>query len=275
MLNDPQLQEEFKAKYNRDLALPTNMKEYVEFATFMTRDYNGTQIYGSSMMGLRPDPIAMEWLNYLYSYGITLFDENWKPLVNTDEGIQSITDYVNAMKNAAPPGAPSYGFDEAIATMTQGKAASMISFDVFYPVLTDPAQSQVADKIKMVRVPGNKGMLGGWGWAIPKSSPNPDAGWAFIEWVESAKITKERALMGGSPTRYSVFRDPDVLAKFPWMAEEEKIVTEAIPLPIMSRGPQVIEVVGRLLSEAVTGDKTPKEAADAMAEELAKLIDQK
>lgn len=277
LLNDPALKEEFKTKFGRDLALPTTMQEYSEFAEFMTRDTNGDgeiDIFGSSMMGLRPDPISMEWLNYLYSYGGRLYDENWKPIVNNEAGVQAITDYVNTMKKAAPPGAPAYGFDEAIATMSQGKAASMVSFDVFYPVLNDPEKSEVAGKIIMVRIPGNRGLLGGWGWGIPVSAPNPDAAWAFIEWVESKKITKERALLGGSPTRLSVFRDPDVLAKYPWLADEEKIVNDAIPLPIMTRSPIVIEVLGRLLSEAVAGTITPEEAANKIAEEIAPLVDE-
>ncbi len=273
MMDDPALQAEYKAKFGKDLALPTNLDEYSQLAAFMTRDVSGSKVYGSSMMGLRPDPISMEWLNYLYSLGGRLYDDNWKPIVNNDVGVKAITDYVNNIKNAAPPGAPAYGFDEAVSTMSQGKAFSMYTFDVMYPVVNDPSNSQVAGKVEIAPIPGQGGLLGGFGWAIPNSSPNPDAAWAFIEWVESFKTTKERALLGDSPTRADVFRDPDVLAKYPMIAEEEKLVASAIPLPIMSRSPQVIEVVGRLLSEAVAGDKTPKEAADQMATELAPLVD--
>lgn len=276
LLNDPDLQAEFKETYGRDLALPTTVSEYVELAQFMTRDTDGNgeiDIYGSAMMGLRPDPITMEWLNYLYSMGGALYDENWGVTVNNAVGVEAANLYVDAMRTAAPPGAPAYGFDEAFSTMAQGKAFSYITFNWMLPQLNDPEQSQVVDKVKVVRVPGNRGLLGGWGWAIPASSPNPDAAWAFIEWVESFPMAKERALMGGAPTRSDVFSDADVLAKYPHYSEVEKIVEEAIAFPIMSRSPQVVEVVGRELSEAVAGNKSPEAAVNAAAAELGQLTD--
>jgi len=125
----------------------------------------------------------------------------------------------------------------------------------------------------VVRIPGGIGLLGGWGWAIPTSSPNPDAAWAFIEWVESFQIAKGRALMGGAPARIDVFEDADVLATYPYYSEVEKIVGEAITFPIMSRSPQVVEVLGRVISEAVAGSKTPLEALNEAAEELKTLVD--
>jgi len=276
LLNDPALQEEYKQKYGKDLALPTSVEEYVELAKFMTRDTNGDgqiDLYGSSMMGLRPDPTTMEWLNYLYSSGGLIYDENWNVIVNNEAGVKALTLYVDSMKNAAPPGAPAYGFDEAFSTMAQGQAFSYITFNWMLPQLNDPEKSQVVDKCKVVRVPGGKGLLGGWGWAIPVSSPNPDAAWAFIEWVESFEVAKERALLGGAPARIDVFEDADVLAKYPHYSEVEQIVGEAIPFPIMSRSPQVVEVLGRVISEAVAGSKSIIDALNEAAEELKGLVD--
>ncbi|GAB4474112.1 MAG: extracellular solute-binding protein [Anaerolineales bacterium] len=276
LLNDPTLQEEYKQKYGKDLALPTNPEEYVELAKFMTRDTNGdgqVDLYGSAMMGLRPDPTTMEFLNYLYSVGGRIYDENWNVTINNEAGVKALTLYVDAMKNAAPPGAPAYGFDEAFSTMAQGQAFSYITFNWMLPQLNDPEKSQVVDKCKVVRVPGGKGLLGGWGWAIPVSSPNPEAAWAFIEWVESFEIAKERALLGGAPARADVFEDPDVLAKYPHYSEVEQIVGEAIPFPIMSRSPQVVEELGRAISEAVAGSKSVVDALNEVAEVLKGLVD--
>lgn len=276
LLNDPELQAAYAEAMGKELALPASIPEYVELAKFMTRDMDGdgqVDVYGSSMMGLRPDPTTMEWLNYLYSMGGLIYDEEWNTIVNNEQGVEALTLYVDAMKNAAPPGAPAYGFDEAFSTMAQGKAFSYITFNWMLPQLNDPEKSQVVDKTRVVRIPGGKGLLGGWGWAIPVSSPNPDAAWAFIEWVESFPVAKQRALLGGAPARVDVFEDLEVLAKYPHYSEVEKIVGEAIPFPIMSRSPQVVEVLGRMISEAVAGTKTPKQALDEAASELSTLTD--
>lgn len=268
----PKAMAKYKEVYNSDqVTVPGSIPEYVELAKSLTNP--SENFYGASMMGLRPDPITMEWLNYLYSMGGRIYDENWNVTVNNEAGVKALEHYVDAMKNAAPPGAPAYGFDEAFSQVAQGNAFSYITFNWMLPQLNDPEKSQVVDQCQVTRIPGGIGLLGGWGWAIPNSSPNPQAAWAFIEWVESFPIAKERALMGGAPARADVFRDGDVLAKYPYYSEVEKIVGEAVPFPIMTRSPQVVEVLGRVLSEAVTGSKAPKQALDEAAGELATLID--
>jgi ABC-type glycerol-3-phosphate transport system substrate-binding protein len=263
---------QYQAVYNtQEVTIPGNIPEYVDMVKKLTNKDEG--FYGVSMMGLRPDPITMEWLNYLYSMGGRIYDENWNVTVNSDAGVQALTHYVDAMNNAAPSGAPAYGFDETFSEVAQGNAFSYITFNWMLPQLNDPEKSQVVDKCNVIRVPGGIGLLGGWGWAIPKSSPNPEAAWEFIDWVESFAIAKERALMGGAPARADVFQDADVLAKYPYYAEVEKIVGDAVEFPIMTRSPQVVEVLGRVLSEAVTGSKTPADALNEAATELATLPD--
>lgn len=276
IMQDPAVQAEYKEKFGKDLALPTTFPEYIELAKFMTRDTNGDgqiDIYGASMQGLRPDPTAMEFLNYLYSMGGTLYDLDGNVTLTQEVGVAALDSYVDAMKNAAPPGAPSYGFDEAFATVAQGKAFSYITYNWMVPVLDNPEQSQVVGKMKVTAVPGGIGLLGGWGWAIPKSSPNPDAAWAFIEWVESFDIAKERALLGGAPTRTDVFQDKDVLAKYPHYSDVEKIVGDAIMFPMQSRAPQIVEVLGRVISETIAGSMTSDQAIQELIKECNNLAD--
>jgi multiple sugar transport system substrate-binding protein len=256
---------------SEEVAIPETIPEYVELVKSLTD--SGSGFYGTSMMGLRPDPITMEWLNYLYSMGGRIYDENWNVIVNNEAGVAALEHYVDAMNNAAPPGSPAYGFDEAFSQVSQGNAFSFITFNWMLPQLNDPEKSQVVDMCSVSRIPGGVGLLGGWGWAIPNSSPNPEAAWAFIEWVESFPVAKERALMGGAPARQDVFEDADVLARYPHYGEVEQVVGEAVEFPIMTRSPQVVEVLGRVLSEAVTGEKTPQQALDEAATELATLTD--
>lgn len=276
LLTDPALQAEYKEKYGKDLSLPSSIPEYIELAKFMTRDTNGDgeiDIYGASMQGLRPDPTAMEFLNYLYGMGGTMYDVQGNVTLTQEIGVAALDAYVEAMKTVAPPGAPSYGFDEAFATMAQGKAFSYLTYNWMVPVLNDPEKSEVGGKVKVTAAPGGIGLLGGWGWAIPKSSANPDAAWAFIEWVESFEVAKERALLGGAPTRIDVFKDADVLTKYPHYSEVEKIVGDSIMFPMQSRAPQIVEVLGRVISETVAGSMTSEQAISELIAECNNLAD--
>jgi ABC-type glycerol-3-phosphate transport system substrate-binding protein len=271
MLKDPKLQKEYKAKFGKDLAMPDNMKDYVDLCSFMTRDTNKDkkpEIYGVTMMGLKPDPICMEFSNYLFSLGGDYYDrKTWKSTINSDIGVQAATLYTQNMKKNGPPGAPGYGFDESNQFFFQGKAFSIVTFWMFYVDMNDPQKSKVAGKVGLSTMPGGANLNGGWGWAIPKSSPNKEAAWKFITWVESFDIAKKRALQGGAPTRSDVFTDPEVAAKFPWYPQVAEILKTAKPVPEFTYSTQMIEVVGRELSLAVEG-KDVKEALDAAAAEL-------
>jgi len=272
MMNDPDLQKEYQKKYGRKLKVPNNLQDYVNLCTFMTRKngkYSGT--YGASMMGLKPDPICMEWSNYLFSMGGDYYNrKTWKSTINKPEAIRATSLYVKNMSENAPPGAPGYGFDEAIQLFNQGKAFSIVTFWMFYVDMQDPEKSKVAGHVGLSRMPGGANLNGGWGWAIPKSSPNKEAAWKFISWVESFPIAKKRALAGGAPTRRDVFNDPEVAAKYPWYPQVAEILKTAKPVPEFTYSTQMIEVVGRELSLMIEGKNIIK-GLNTAAKELDKL----
>ena len=159
----------------------------------------------------------------------------------------------------------SFSFDEAFNVMAQGQAYSYITYNFFRAAVDDPSKSQVVGKVEIMPVPGiesgKSGSLNGaWGWAIPKSSPNPDAAWTFLKWVESPEITKKRALAGGSPTRTDVFDDAEVLAKYPHFKALKALLLESHNFPTFTYTPEFVEVLGRELSLAVGKEKTPEDA---------------
>jgi multiple sugar transport system substrate-binding protein len=270
LMKDPKLQQEYKEQYGRDLRIPDNLKDYVELCSFMNRG----DISGASMMGLKPDPICMEWSNYLFSLGGDYYDKKtWRSTINDSKGVDAATLYVKNMNMNAPAGAPGYGFDEAIQLFVQGKAFSIVTFWMFYVDMQNPDTSNVAGKVGLSRMPGGANLNGGWGWAIPVSSPNKEAAWKFISWVESFPIAKKRALAGGAPTRSDVFNDREVAAKYPWYPQVSDILKTAKPVPEFTYSTQMIEVVGRELSLMI-GGKDVKRALDTAARELDKLAKQ-
>jgi multiple sugar transport system substrate-binding protein len=139
--------------------------------------------------------------------------------------------------------------------------------------MQNPETSNIAGKVGLSRMPGGANLNGGWGWAIPKSSPNKEAAWKFISWVESFPIAKKRALAGGAPTRSDVFKDREVAAKYPWYPQVADILKTAKPVPEFTFSTQMIEVVGRELSLMI-GGKDVERALDTAARELDKLAKQ-
>jgi len=267
LMNDTTLRAKYKEIKKKDLSFPKNLGEYVELCKFMKK-YAG--IDGAAMQAQRGDPIVMEWTNYLYALGGKYYDESWKASINDSNAIEATKLYIDCLKNAAPLGASSFNLDDAFRVMSQGKSFSFITYWWMLAALEDSSKSVVAGKVAVAPIPGGNGLNGGWGWAIPKniSEERKEAAWKFIEWVESFEIAKKRGLMGGAVTRYDVFKDLDVLEKYPEYEMVMQVIERSKPVPEFQYSAQMIEILGRELSLAVSGGKDTKEALDNAAKEF-------
>lgn len=270
VFEDPELTSKYLAEFGKELKIPDDLEEYVNISKFITKE-KGSKMYGSVMMGLRPDPISVEWLNYLYSSNGDFYGEDGKPIINNENAIKALSLYVDNMTNAAPKGATGFGFDEAFNVFAQGNAASFITYNWMLPKLENPDESKVAGKVDIASVPGGSSLNGGWGWAIPANAQDKEESWKFLSWIESFDSAKARALLGGSPTRSDIFDDAEVIAKYPHYPKAEEILISSRMIPIISDAPQLIEILGRELSEAVSGGKSPKDALDTVANEIENL----
>lgn len=272
LLEDPANQEAFEAQFGFKLERPATWDDYLKQVAFFTKG----DMKGVVNQGLRPDPIAMEWSNYLFANGGAYHDGDWQPTLSSPEGVAALEQYARMINEYGPLGAASFGFDEAFNVMAQGGAYSYITYNFFRTAYDDPDSSAVVGKVEIMPVPGptpetSGGLNGAWGWAIPRSSPNPDAAWAFLKWVESPKITKRRALAGGAPTRSDVFEDAEVVEKYPYYPDLQRMLATSHNFPTFTYTPQLVEVLGRELSLAVAGEKSAEEALATADEEFAAL----
>ena len=274
MIEDPKEQAAFKAKYGMDLKIPQTWDDYWKQVEFFSRDTNNdgkTDMFGTVIQGQRGDCISMQWSNYLYAQGGQYNDSNWNPTLNSAAGVAALTAYREALQKFSPPGSESYCFDEGFNVLAQGKAFSLQTFNIMFAGFEDPESSKVVGKVAITPNPGG-GLNGAWGWAIPKSSPNKEAAWKFLKWVESYEIAKKRALLGGAPTQTKIFVDPEVVAARSYYPILGKILAGAQQFPVFTYTTQLVEEMGRELNLAATGEKDVKEALDASAEAFRKLL---
>ena len=150
-----------------------------------------------------------------------------------------------------------------MATYSQGKAFSMISYMFMLSVFNDDESSTVKGVNKMTVMPGGHGLTGAWSWGMPISSPNPDAGWEFIKWVESPDIAMQRALAGGVPAQQAPYENQEFLTKYPWMPQAKEMIASGEGLPAVTKQAQLVEIMGRHLSDVVSGAKPAQDGMDA------------
>ncbi|MEO1264293.1 MAG: sugar ABC transporter substrate-binding protein, partial [Pseudomonadota bacterium] len=124
------------------------------------------------------------------SFGAKWFDENWKPQFDSEPWKKTLTFYIDLMKESGPPGASSNGFNENLALFQSGKCGMWIDATVAASFVTNPKDSQVADKVGFALAPDTGlGKRGNWLWAwslaIPAGTKKQEAAKKFVAWATS------------------------------------------------------------------------------------------
>ena len=210
------------------------------------------------------------FLLHLAPLGGRIFDENWNPVINDEKGVAA----ANALKkivDCGPEGAKTFGFAEAGAAFLQGKTVMYLDSTVFAGQVNDPTKSQVVGKVGWALHPKGvrrSSQTGGFGLAIPKNAAHKEAAFLLLQWLTSKHADKLIALEGGNPIRRSTHDDPEVNAKYPYMATFGAALTYADPdwRPIIPTWGKINGDLGTALSKVLTEGLDAKTALDGVAE---------
>ena len=230
------------------------------------------------------------------SFGARWFDENWQPQFDQPEWKNTLQFYVDLMKDAGPAGASSNGFNENLTLFQQGKCGMWIDATVAASFVTNPNESQVADKVGFALAPDTGlGKRGNWLWAwslaIPAGSQKAEAAEKFISWATSKAYLELVASKEGwanvpPGTRTSLYENPDYLAAAPFAKMTLDSINAADPTnptvePVPYVGVQFVAIpefaglattVGQLFSAALAGqmsvDDALAQAQDASIREM-------
>ena len=190
----------------------------VEAAKAMTDKEN--EVYGICLRGKAGWGENMAFLTAMAnSYGARWFDMDWKPQFDTPQWKEALTTYLDVMNEAGPPGASSNGFNENLALFQTGKCGMWIDATVAASFVTNPKDSQVADKVGFALAPDKGlGKRGNWLWAwslaIPAGTQKEVAAKKFIEWATSKEylelVAAEEGWANVPPgTRTSLYENPE------------------------------------------------------------------
>jgi sorbitol/mannitol transport system substrate-binding protein len=252
------------------------------------------EIYGICLRGKAGWGENMAFLTAMSnSFGARWFDENWKPQFDQPEWKETLEFYTKLMADAGPPGASSNGFNENLALFQSGKCAMWIDATVAASFVTNPKESQVADKVGFALAPDRGlGKRGNWLWAwslaIPAGTQKADAASKFIAWATSKGYTELVASKEGwanvpPGTRTSLYANPEYQAAAPFAKMTLDSINAADPTkptvkPVPYTGVQFVAIpefqglgtaVGQQFSAALAGQASVDDAlaaAQALAE---------
>jgi len=261
--------------YRKDLleaagiAVPTTMDELLAAAKALTTK----ERYGL-VIGAVKEEIWWDFMHYFFAYGAELYNPStYEVTANSDKAVAALTFYTDLLRKhkVVSPDVTTYGYSGIQTALTEDKAAMGVEWMAATGDLTDCTKSpKICDKIAYAFVPAAvKGQWGfggsSWGWMIPSTAKNAEAGYKFIEWLVGGDGAKEWALNGGIPSNTAALSDAAVVAKVP----QFKLLSEAMPYrhitPITTVSDQFVTAMVDAASAAIAGSKTPKEALDAAA----------
>jgi len=275
LMENPDEQAAFKAKYGYDLAPAKTWAQYKDIAEFFTRPAGATlagqtlsePFYGVTLAGKRHVATVLEWMNYAWGQGGDLFSKDGQPALNSPENITAL-DYEKALTPFAPPGYTSATWDDTTAALQQGTAAESITWGDTAGAMEDTEASKVVGKMGYTSIPtlaegtAPQAHLGSWTWSVNKASQNQNCGRLFMAWALSQPVQKELATGGGLPSLTSTFNDPELISSLPYWKQELVSLNESRPRPRIPQWSGISDLVSLELSRVLSGQASAKDALD-------------
>jgi multiple sugar transport system substrate-binding protein len=270
--------------YRQDLFAKHNLKEPATWNDVLSAartiqetetGEGGGKMYGYVMRAAQGNAAVADFMPIFWAFGAEMFDANGKPAVNSPEGIEALQ-FMLELGKFSPPGYASFNADEVSAHLLQGTAAMSINWPAWISSFSDPAKSKVLGKIQFATLPGarkaGQAEIGNWLIAIPRHSANVEAAMDFLLWATTAEQMKRSALRGNPPTRRSLFRDPELVAKFPAYPVQLRSLESSRPRPRTPKWNEIENAFGIFLSKANSGELSPAEAMNQANAEIEKIL---
>ena len=254
---------------------PATWDDVLAAAKTIQEKETGSGMYGYVMRAAQGNAAVADFMPIFWAYGGEMFDASGKPTVNTPEGVAAL-EFMVQMGKYSPPGYPSFNAEEVGAHLLQGTAAMAINWPVWITKFDDPSKSKVIGKIEFTTLPSGRkpgqAEIGNWLIAIPRASQNTEAAMDFLVWATTAEQMKRSALRGNPPTRKSLFRDPELVAKFPAYPAQMRSLETSRPRPRTPQWNEIENVFGIFLSKANSGELSPAEAMNQANAEIEKIV---
>ncbi|NRA86052.1 MAG: sugar ABC transporter substrate-binding protein [Rhizobiales bacterium] len=283
LFNNEDNKKGFKEKYGYELSPPETWNQVRDQAIFFADPPN---FYGTQFVG-KDEAITGRFYEMLVAEGGAIFDNEGRPIFNSDAGIRALSWFVDLYKSkAVPVGVPNYLWDDTGLGFASGTVALNLDWAGWASFFNNPENSKIAGDIGIIRAPkGSSGKRTGWSgshtFSITKSCETPKIAASFIEFLTNYDAQMVEARTGLLPTRSKVW--DDIVTEFKasdnafmvdiFKTYKSSMAEDAFTVPLI---PEWIEVSNTLwpnLQAAIVGDKTVKQALDDAAKAATEVLE--
>lgn len=182
------------------------------------------------------DGLTVNFVEALADAGGSVFDSSGKPSVDTPQAHTGLETLVNGFKQGwIPKDAITYQEDPGRIAFQKGNLAFLRNWS-YVDALASAKGSAVAGKFGMATLPGingpGKSALGGWNLTLSSYSRHAKTAQSFMAWmVQEPQQKLDLEMASSAPTWSSLYDDPALIAKFPYLPVLKQSLSTAVPLP--------------------------------------------
>jgi multiple sugar transport system substrate-binding protein len=191
------------------------------------------------------------------------------PNVDTPQAAAGLNFLVNGFKQGYIP-KEAIGFQEtqSLNAFEAGKLVFMRNWPYADAILS-AKPSKVIGKFGIAPLPGPNGhgasTLGGHSLAVSAYSDHAATAAAFVKWMEEPAQQKWDLTQGTlAPVISSLYSDPSLVKKFPYLPTLLKSIETAVPRPVTPYYPAVTEAIETNTYAALQGQKSTQQALKDM-----------
>ena len=282
LYEDADNQVRYKEQFGADLAPPKTFEEFKQQVIFFADPPN---LYGTAFAG-KDEGLSGRFMEILRANGGDMFDENWRPIFNSPEGVAAVQWFKDIYDaGAVPAGTVNYTWDDIGQAMAAGQLAIDLDWPGFAGYYSDPASSKIADELGFATAPvGSAGIRGGWSgshsFSVTQNCDNKEAAVSFAVFLTNDESELMEAQAGNLPTRTKTFEEVKQ-----WFAENgkphmtemfnawEASLAEARTPPLVAQWIEVSNVIWPAVQAAIVGEMTAQEALDKAAAEATIIME--
>jgi len=200
------------------------------------------------------------------------FDNAGKLKLTTSENLETAKFWKN-LAAVSMRGSTNWHFDDVNKAIEFGQAGLGITISGLAGALENPAESKVAGKVGYAALPYKVlpfGTLSVWNWCVTADGKHPREAYQLAVWLTSKAIEKELSLKNGQiSARQSLLKDPELVAKSPWLPAVSEALTNADTQPRTKNAPKLMDAMQSALSRIAAGNADPQKELETVQTQLA------
>jgi multiple sugar transport system substrate-binding protein len=234
--------------------------------------------YGFLFQGQTYEGLVCVTLEFIWSNGGRIFDSGHLVLDSprNREALKTMVDLIYRY-GVTPLAVTTFLEEDCRHAFEQGYAVLMRNWPYAYPLLNQ-AGSRVKGKfgiLPLVHGPDGQptSCFGGGCLGINAYSRHPAAAWKLVRFLLARKNLKERArVLGMLPPLMSLYDDPDLQGRFPYLKVVKDVLVHARPRPITPLYSFISHILQVHFSRALTRQETPEQALERGQAEIAAML---